>query len=136
MPVWTNVETVIKAVGRTKANVKVKVADRLNKCGDIILTRARYLCPKETRALERSGRKVTTGVGLGTRVKITFGDHVAHYALWVHENLLAYHEPPTTAKFLTKAIFQTRGACAAVLRGYDMRAGVSKFIGGNQIRHY
>jgi hypothetical protein len=71
---------------------------------------AKYYCPKDTHALEKSilisQDNPTEGVpGLAREaVTIVCGDSTAYYAIYVHENLQAYHAAPTQAKFLERAV--------------------------------
>ena len=82
---------------------------------------ADILCPKDTRALVQSGKVVEDAFDVvpgriqSIGVTISYGgeDSVAvlpgrappsAYAVIVHEDLEAYHQPPTQAKWLARAI--------------------------------
>jgi hypothetical protein len=66
-----------------------------------VFERSQYEVPVDTGALRSSGF-ITQPFVVGNQVAISivYGQAAAPYALWVHEILDAYHEPPTKAKFL------------------------------------
>jgi hypothetical protein len=119
-------EACIKAIGKAKADVGKTIAESLEKCGQVVLKKAKYYVPKDTRALELSGQVVVTGKGLGTKVLVTFG---TDYAVPVHERLDLKHAEPTCAKYLERAVRETRGTCASIVRR-DLQAGVNITKGG------
>ena len=47
----------------------------------------------------------------------------APYAIYVHENLEAYHKPPTQAKFLSQPFQQLRGRIADMMAEVVRRGG-------------
>lgn len=112
----TGVEQTIRAIGAAKAKTTKTVAELLQKCGEVILKKAKELCPVETGALRDSGRIEVTGTGMGTRVNVQFGGPAAPYALYVHENLEAKHASPTTAQWVTHAVRATRGTTASIAK--------------------
>lgn len=63
-----------------------------------VMNESKKLCPVDTGALRGSGHVPEPEVSEGN-IRATLGYSEA-YAWWVHENLLAHHEPPTQAKFL------------------------------------
>jgi len=73
----------------------------LFKQGNIIMTQAKELTPVDTGALRSSGF-VEAAKRMGKRIVVTmgFGGTAQRYALFVHEDLNARHNPPTQAKFL------------------------------------
>jgi hypothetical protein len=66
-----------------------------------VFMQSQYEVPVDTGALRSSGYVTTPYiVGKDVGVAIVYGGAAAPYALWVHEILENYHEPPTKAKFL------------------------------------
>lgn len=75
----------------------------MKKICQMVLKKAKYYCPKDTKALVKSGRyevSVKGGVVVG---EVSFGSDEAYYALWVHEDKTKYHSPPTQSHFLQQA---------------------------------
>jgi hypothetical protein len=66
-----------------------------------VFERSQYEVPVDTGALRSSGY-ITQPYVIGNQVAISivYGQAAAPYALWVHERLESYHEPPTKSKFL------------------------------------
>jgi len=76
---------------------------------DEILEEAKADCPWKTTDLRDSGKRHDPeNEGFSTAVKITFGTPDPYYAIYVHEDLNARHEPPYGngghAKFLETAV--------------------------------
>lgn len=66
---------------------------------------SQYLVPVDTGALRSSGYVTQPYViGNNVGVLIVYGQASAPYALWVHERLDLFHEPPTQAKFLEQPL--------------------------------
>lgn len=74
----------------------------------IILEKAKFYCPVDTRALIESGKVVLYGSGTATRGSVEFG---TKYAIWVHERVELRHKPPTCAKFLERAARESLKPC-------------------------
>ncbi len=133
MPVTvTGVDRTIRAIGRASVLDAVKIQDGLQKCGGVILRKSYQYVPLDTGALMRSGRVETNGKpGFAARVAVVYGDTVeAYYAVYVHEDLVrTYRNPPRGAKFLERAVRETRGTCASILRR-TMGAERGKTVGG------
>jgi len=68
---------------------------------EILLEESNKLCPVDTGRLKESGTIVIQGKGLNTRAWVVYD---TPYAIFVHENLEVFHEPPTQAKFLEEAV--------------------------------
>jgi len=73
----------------------------LFKQGNIIMTQAKELTPVLTGALRSSGY-VESPKRVKDKILVTmgFGGTAQKYAVYVHENMTARHNPPTQAKFL------------------------------------
>lgn len=112
----TGVEAIVRAIGKATSETAIKIDEGLQKCGAVILKKALYYCPVDTEALRKSGRVEVTGKGFGAKVSIVFGGDTAPYSLYVHENLEANHAAPTCAKFLERAVRETRGTCTSIIK--------------------
>lgn len=129
----TGVENVLRAIGKLKKDTGPKIEDGLTKCGEIILKKSQKYVPRETGALAETGHIEVTGKGLGARVKVVYGGEEAPYALFVHEDLSKYHEPPTCAQFLTRSVRESRGNCAKTLQR-EMEAKPVKVMDGGEVK--
>ena len=133
MPVTvTGVDRTLRAMGRASAQDAVKIRDGLQKCAGVILRKSYQYVPLDTGRLRASGRIETNEKqGFASRVMVVYGDTVeAYYAVYVHEDLVrTYRNPPRGAKFLERAVRETRGTCASILRR-TMGAERGKTIGG------
>lgn len=127
----TSVAHVMRAFGKAKADTGRTIADGLARAAQTVLAKALVLCPKDTGALRKTGTVVVTGRGFGAKAKVEFGGPEAPYALYVHENPDAYHEPPTTHRFLTKAVIATNGTNHARLRRM-LKGELSKYVNGEE----
>lgn len=103
----------LSAVGKLRSAQAKRIEDSLTQCANIVLRESQRLVPKDTRKLEESARVVTTGKGFRAKSSVEYN---THYAWPVHEDPDATHAPPTTYKFLTKAVAKTRGTCTALLK--------------------
>lgn len=112
MPV-EGLQTVLKTLGTAQKETNLKIDEGLEKCAHVILKKALYYCPIEFGPLRESGHVETKGKGKGARSRVVFD---APYAVYVHEILTAYHEPPTCAKFLERAVRETRGTCKSIMK--------------------
>ena len=114
-------DRVLKVSRKKKVEDAINIAKGLQKCGDIILRRARPLVPVEFGDLVTTGRVETTGVGFNSSTVISFGGvsptgRIVDYAVIVHEDLTATHAEPTGAKYLSKAINLSRGTCTSLMK--------------------
>lgn len=69
--------------------------------GLIVQAESMRHCPVDTGALRNSHRTDKSGSGYRTVVKVSCQ---TAYAIFVHENLEAFHKPGTWAKFLERAL--------------------------------
>lgn len=116
------VEGVLKAFGKARKETGERIEDGLEKCANILLRASLPLVPVETGKLKGSGRVEVKGKGLGAEARVIYE---APYAIYVHENLEAYHAPPTQARFLADAIPKVRGTMTALL-ARQLTAGTRK----------
>jgi hypothetical protein len=111
----------LKASGKARADTAVRIADGLRKCAEIILEKSQQLVPIATGDLKSTGQIGSEGQGFGAQAWVQYGGvgasgKIVDYASFVHEDAEAQHAPPTTYRFLSKAILATRGTCTAVLK--------------------
>lgn len=74
-----------------------------------IMLASKLICPVDTGTLKASGtvyEPETTSAGV--EVKLGYGGAAADYAEIVHENLNAYHAPPTQAKYLEQPLNEAK----------------------------
>lgn len=77
------------------------VGAELRKQGEIIMTAAKELTPVQFGTLKNSGNVQGPEQKRGKLVvTLGFGGPAQKYAVYVHENMTARHNPPTQAKFL------------------------------------
>lgn len=125
-PAVTGIETSSKVIGKKALDIKANISTGLEKCANVILKKALQWVPVDTEALKRSGHVEVSGTGKGSRARVVFGGRRdTYYALYVHENLQAFHKPPTCAKFLEKAARDRAGTMASIVAS-ELMAGRSK----------
>lgn len=74
---------------------------------NMIFAKAMVLTPIDTGVLRGSGGvSAPMNLGLGIAVDIFFGGPAAPYAMYVHEILGNYHNPPTQAKYLEQPFME------------------------------
>ena len=112
----TGLESVIRAATAASGLTKRTIAEGLHKCAEVILKKSQEYVPVDTGLLKASGRIEVTGVGMNAKSRVAYGSDAAYYAMYVHENLTAYHEPPTCAKFLERAVREMRGTCTNLMK--------------------
>lgn len=109
----TGVERVLSAQRGMAKKDAGNIAAGLVKCAWILLRVSQKYVPVATGALKASGHVESSGSGFGAKASVVYD---TLYAIYVHENLNAYHTPPTSARFLARAVPQVRGAMTAVLK--------------------
>lgn len=125
----TGIASHIRALRGMKKADGVRIEDGIRKCLGVIHRKADTYVPVDTGALKDSGTEVVTGSGLACVGRVEYGGETAPYALWVHQDPHATHAPPTSFKFLERAVRETRGTCAAILKR-NMEAKQVKTIDG------
>ncbi len=116
---FDGVSSVQKLFGKLKKNANRTMRDVLDQTGQMILKRALQYVPVDTGALRASGRSEVSGRGNAAKVDVSFGRTAGGflgYAVYVHENPLVYHKPPTCYKYLSRAVRETKGARAALVK--------------------
>lgn len=107
------VEVVIKALQKMATHDGRLIQICLEKMGAVILKKAQYYVPKDTYALSQSGKVEVWGKGMAAKLAVEFD---THYALVVHEDTTANHASPTCAKYLERAVRESRGTCTNILK--------------------
>jgi hypothetical protein len=75
---------------------------------NVIFAKSQVLVPVDTGALRGSGGvSAIQGSGQGMYVDIFYGGPAASYALYVHEIIGNYHNPPTQAKYLEQPFMES-----------------------------
>lgn len=128
----TGIERVLKAISKAKKEDAIKIADGLEKCANVVLRKSQQYVPVLTGALKATGRVEVEGQGMGAEATVSYGSPEAFYALYVHEDLTKTHAPPTCAQFLTRALRETRGTCANILKR-EFEGRPVKTIDGEQV---
>ncbi len=82
-------------------------AAALFKEANAIMNKAKEITPVDTSTLKNSGHvRVPEINGSEVTVAMGFGGAASEYAVKVHEDLDAYHKPPTQAKFLERPFLE------------------------------
>ena len=117
----TGVSRTLKAIGKTKGELKITLAQALEKASGVVLRKALYYVPVDLKDLHATGKVVTEGKGLGAESRVEFGGTApsgrdVYYAYIVHEVPEYYHAPPTCYKYLERAGRETRGTIASIVK--------------------
>lgn len=115
-----NLELAIQAIRNGKKKFEGTIESMLRKAATIIYNESQKQVPVDTGDLKKSGKVVVTGKGFGARAFVVYD---AKYAVWVHENLEAYHEPPTKARYLADAAKKMRGTITNMMKGQLLQIG-------------
>jgi hypothetical protein len=107
------VDVVVRAVGRAKDAAGVAVAEGLKKAAGVILRKSNTYVPVDTGRLKASGHVQVEGSGMSARAAVVYD---TDYAVYVHEILTKKHKSPTTAKFLERAVRETRGTTKSIVK--------------------
>lgn len=91
----------------------MNIAEGIKKALDIIHKRADIYVPVDTGELKASVVKKVEGSGFNAKGIIGYA---AKHAIHVHENLTAEHRSPTCAKYLERAIRESRGTITAMMK--------------------
>lgn len=112
----TGIQASIRALDRTRELHLMRMTMGLRALAEQIFFRSQVYVPVDTGALKASGTfepergmiPFTKHSSMGIWSKTEGVSYVVHYgtfyAVFVHENMTAYHAPPTGAKFLERAV--------------------------------
>lgn len=111
-----------------------------------IFERSQIEVPKDTHALEKSGRIEESEISDGGEmtVSVAYGDEIVDYALIVHEDMQAHHEPPTKAKYVEdparaemeggKALRRMTDEIYSAIQGQKVKSGGFSSKSGSWLR--
>lgn len=102
----------IGASGQPRAGQAPVIAPTLERAANMIWERSQLYVPKDTHRLEDNSWVEVSGRGLGAEAKIVYA---TWYAVYVHEVMEYYHEPPTQAKYLERATLELRGTITSMM---------------------
>lgn len=89
-------------------NAPKAVAIAIYEEANVIFAKSQILVPVDTGVLRGSGGvSAIQGSGQGMYVDIFYGGPAAPYALYVHEIIGNYHNPPTQAKYLEQPFMES-----------------------------
>lgn len=125
----TGVDFTIAAVGKQQQVVLGTILEGLKAQAELALVLANYYVPKDTHALEESGHIESGGRGLSAYARLMYGGPDAPYALYVHENLMSFHEPPTCAKWIERALKELKKAMETAM-GRKIAESLTKWMNG------
>jgi len=106
-------EVFLRAIGKAKSKDAIAVAEGLEKAANVILKKSQIYVPVESGDLKKSGHVEVEGKGMGAKATVVYD---ADYAVFVHEDLEAKHTPPTCAKYVERAVRETRGTTASICK--------------------
>lgn len=111
------VDVTLRAMRQVVEGHAQRIEDSIVSCANVVLRKSQKLVPVDTGALKSSGHVETNGKkGFAAEASVEYGGPTAPYAFVVHEDTLIPHDPPTTSKYLSKAVTATRGTCTAILK--------------------
>lgn len=134
----TGVRETIRSVGRTVLNDGVKIAAAQQQFAMEVLALSNHYVPKDTMALHDSGRVETHGRGFGAKTTVEYGgeapghDVIVDYAAVVHNDLEAFHDPPTCAMYLSRATVELSPRYAQIVGRTMKTTGVVGVEGLNR----
>lgn len=99
-----NADKIAPKVKRLKAEYGRAYSRAIRRAGLLVQREAQKKTPVDTGLLRKSARTLANGSGFDTTVSVSFS---TAYAIYVHEDLEAYHEVGQ-AKFLERAALENR----------------------------
>ncbi len=113
----TGVSETLRGMRQLVKKDSIKVSDGLKKAAQMVLDKSQKYVPVDTSALKATGRiESNEKAGLAAEATVSYGSELVRYALWVHENTEAAHNPPTCARFLTRAVRELRGSITNMMK--------------------
>lgn len=107
-------QMVLRAFEKTKNHDGRKIELGLRRCAEIIFELSQVYVPVATGNLKQSGGVRGNGkVGLAAQYAVVYE---ARYAIYVHERTDIPHKPPTSSKYVEKAVRERLGVCRSILR--------------------
>lgn len=98
-------EFVFRDLKRVRLFTRAKAKKITHDFAEKVLVRSRYYVPKDTLALLDSSHLEETQAWFGYTSAVVYE---THYAVYVHENPVPYHAPPTQFKYVDRAYQDVR----------------------------
>lgn len=114
----TGIDATFKALGEARVRFRKDAVEAVKACTHHVFTLSQKYVPVETGALKASGEEVYRPDRFGGVGTIFYGGPTAPYAGIVHEDLTKRHAEPTCAKFLERAVRESRDAMSALMRAH------------------
>lgn len=111
-------EQLVKALKSGKEKSPQAIAQAIWEEANMIFAKSQILVPVDTGVLRGSGGVSAPQLGnQGYFVDIFYGGPAAPYALYVHEIIGNYHNPPTQAKYLEQPLMEAMDGLQSRLKG-------------------
>ena len=111
-------KALIKAIKDGKDRSPQAVAQAIWEEANTIFAKSQILVPVDTGVLRGSGGVSAPQMGnQGYFVDIFYGGPAAPYALYVHEIIGNYHNPPTQAKYLEQPLMESMNGLQERIKG-------------------
>lgn len=111
-------EQLVKALKSGKEKSPQAIAQAIWEEANVIFAKSQILVPVDTGVLRGSGGVSAPQMGnVGYFVDIFYGGPAAPYALYVHEIIGNYHNPPTQAKYLEQPLMEAMDGLQSRLKG-------------------
>ena len=111
-------EQLVKALKSGKEKSPQAIAQAIWEEANMIFAKSQILAPVDTGVLRGSGGVSAPQMGnQGYFVDIFYGGPAAPYALYVHEIIGNYHNPPTQAKYLEQPVMEAMDGLQSRLKG-------------------
>lgn len=113
----TGVEATAAALGAARLLFRKAALEATQQVAQAVYDLSQYYVPVDTGALKASGRIEWTANRFGGEGRVTYGGYIdVYYALYVHEDVTKQHADPTCAKFLERAVAETRKDMSRLMR--------------------
>jgi len=111
-------EQLVKALKSGKEKSPQAIAQAIWEEANMIFAKSQILVPVDTGVVRGSGGVSAPQMGSqGYFVDIFYGGPAAPYALYVHEIIGNYHNPPTQAKYLEQPLMEAMDGLQSRLKG-------------------
>lgn len=108
----------INALEAGQENSSQAIAQAIWEEANVIFAKSQTLVPVDTGVLRGSGGVSAPQMGSkGYFVDIFYGGPAAPYALYVHEIIGNYHNPPTQAKYLEQPVMEAMSTLQENIKG-------------------
>ena len=108
----------VNALNAGAENTPQAIAQAIYEEANVIFAKSQVLVPVKTGVLRGSGGVSAPQMGnQGYFVDIFYGGPAASYALYVHEIIGNYHNPPTQAKYLEQPVMEAMSTIQQNIKG-------------------